>query len=34
MNSYAGITIVKKEMGKDDYFNQQNILLTFTSLHK
>ena len=34
MSSYVGMTIVKKEQGQDDYFNQQSILLTFTSLHK
>ena len=34
MNGYVGgITMVKKEQGQDDYFNQQSILLTFTSLH-
>ena len=34
MNSYVGMTIVKKEQGQDEYFNQQSILLTlFTSLH-
>ena len=34
MNSYVGMTMVKKEQGQDDYFNQQSILLTFTCLHK
>ena len=35
MNSYVGMTIVKKEQGQDEYFNQQSILLTLiTSLHK
>ena len=34
MNSYLGMTIVKKEQGQDDYFSQQSILLTITSLHK
>ena len=34
MNSYVGMTMVKKEQGQDDYFNQQSILLTITSLHK
>ena len=28
MNSYVGITMVKKDQGQDDYFNQQSILLT------
>ena len=28
MNSYVGMTIVKKEQGQDEYFNQQSILLT------
>ena len=28
MNSYVGMTMVKKEQGQDDYFNQQSILLT------
>ena len=28
MNSYVGMTMVKKEQGQDDYFNQQIILLT------
>ena len=28
MNSYAGMTMIKKEQGQDDYFNQQCILLT------
>ena len=27
MNSYVGMTMVKKEQGQDDYFNQQSILL-------
>ena len=34
MNSYVGVTMVKEEQRQDDYFNQQSILLTFTSLHK
>ena len=29
MNSYVGMTMVKREQGQDDYFNQQSILLTF-----
>ena len=28
MNSYVGMTMVKKEQGQDDYFNQQSILFT------
>ena len=28
MNSYVGMTMVKKEQGQDDYFSQQSILLT------
>ena len=29
MNSYVGMTMVKKKkQGQDDYFNQQSILLT------
>ena len=28
MNSYVGMTMVKKEHGQDDYFSQQSILLT------
>ena len=28
MNSYVGMTMVKKEEEQDDYFNQQSILLT------
>ena len=30
MNSYLGMTMVKKELGQcqDDYFSQQSILLT------
>ena len=28
MNSYVGMTMVKKEQGQDDYFNQQSIPLT------
>ena len=28
MNKYVGMTIVKKEQGQEDYFNQQSILLT------
>ena len=34
MYSYVGMIMVKKEQGQDDLFNQQSILLTFTSLHK
>ena len=34
MNTYVRMTMVKKELGQDDYFSQQSILLTFTSLHK
>ena len=34
MNSYVGMTMVKKEQGQDDYFNQQSILSHITSLHK
>ena len=34
MNSYLGVTIVKKEQGQDNYFSQQSIHLTITSLHK
>ena len=34
MNSYIGMTMVKKEQGQDDYFSPQSILLTITSLHK
>ena len=40
MNSSVGMTIVKKDQGQDDYFNQQSILLTlpanisFFSLYK
>ena len=34
MNSYLGMTIVLKEQGQDDYFSQQSILLTITSIHK
>ena len=36
MNSYVhvGMTMVKKEQGQDDYFNQQSILLKITSLEK
>ena len=29
MNSYVGMTVVKKEQRQDDYFSQQSILLTF-----
>ena len=32
MNSYVGMTVVKKEQGQDDYFSQESILLTITSL--
>ena len=28
MNSSVGMTMVKKDQGQDDYFNQQSILLT------
>ena len=28
MNSYVGMTMVKKEQRQDDYSNQQSILLT------
>ena len=28
MNSYVGMTMVKKEQGQDNYFNQQSIVLT------
>ena len=28
MNSYLGMTMVKKEQGQDDYFSQQSILLS------
>ena len=28
MNSYVGMTTVKKEQGLDDLFNQQSILFT------
>ena len=28
MNSYVGMTLVKKEQGQDDCFSQQSILLT------
>ena len=34
MNSYVGMTMIKKEQGQDDYFNQQSIIFTFTSLIK
>ena len=34
MNSYVGMTMVKKKQKQDDYFNQQSILLKITSLHK
>ena len=34
MNGYLGMTMVKKELGQDDYFSQQSIPLTMTSLHK
>ena len=33
MNSYFGMTVVKKEQGQDDYSSQQGILLTITSLN-
>ena len=32
MNSYLEMTMVKKEQGQDDYFSQQGIILTITSL--
>ena len=28
MNSYLGMTMVKKEQGQDDFFSQPSILLT------
>ena len=28
MNSYVGMTMVKKEQGRDDYLNQHSIFLT------
>ena len=28
MNSYVGMTMVKKEQGQDDFFSQQSILFT------
>ena len=28
MNSYVEMTMVKKEQGQDDFFNQQSILVT------
>ena len=28
MNSYVGMTMVEKEQGQGDYFNQQSILFT------
>ena len=31
MNSYLGMTMVKKEQGQDDYFSQPSILLTITN---
>ena len=34
MNSYVGMTMAKKEQGQDDYFIDQSILPTLTSLHK
>ena len=34
MNSYFWNERVKKEQGQDDYFSQQSILLTITSLNK
>ena len=36
MNSYVGMTVVKKEQGQDDYFqvNQQSMTSHITSLHK
>ena len=34
MNRYLGMTMVKKEQGQDNYFSQQSILLTITSLNK
>ena len=29
INSYVGMTILRKEQGQDDYFSQQSILLTY-----
>ena len=35
MNSYLGMTMVKKELGQGDYFRQQScILLTLPNLNK
>ena len=34
MNSYVGMTMVKKEPGQDDYFNQQSILLTLPAYNQ
>ena len=35
MNSYIEMTMVEKEQGQDDYFNQQSILLTLPAyVHK
>ena len=35
MNSYVGMTMVKKEQGKDDYFNQhKKHTFHITSLQK
>ena len=28
MNSYVGMTTVKKQQGQDDYLNQRSVLLT------
>ena len=37
MNSYVGMTTVKKEQGQDDYFNEQmnsiHVLLTFPAYY-
>ena len=34
MNSYVGMTMVKKEQGQDDYFSQQSIFLTLSANKK
>ena len=31
MNSYVGMTMVKKEPGQEDYLNQQTIFLTLAA---
>ena len=28
MNSYVGMTVVTKDQGQDDYFNQQSMLFS------